>query len=431
MGIFKQKSELEKQIAHLERKNQRLISDQELYISKIAALENKLDILENENENIRKKYIDTGLECPECYCALQESFRICPNCGNKIVYRKLSIEPVPTDIFKIEMDGNECIITGYIGFSDKKLTIPSMISGKPVVGIWNDVFEKCVHVEEVIFEEGCKYIGDGAFCSCTNLKRVKLPKSLLEIGDAAFGGDTSLNEIIVPVNVKKIGNGAFAGCSNLSKVILPAGIEVIARRMFYNTAISEIDIPDSVMVLGSDAFYKTNLVKVCLPEQLRIICRNAFENCKNLQEIVMHSNIEILDEGIFNGCNPIIQCSAGSKAQKYARSSGMQCNEIPAAERKDNRSVGVQWIDLERDALHWIENGRTVYSYFTFGRWLNAIGGGKAKGYAYDIKTTSGIKDKMQLDSYYTYEEALRLKTELQTKGIRVNLFDFWGKSVV
>lgn len=41
-------------------------------------------------------------------------------------------------------------------------------------------------MKEVIFEEGCKYIGKSVFKNCTKLKKVRLPKSLLEIGDVYY-----------------------------------------------------------------------------------------------------------------------------------------------------------------------------------------------------------------------------------------------------
>lgn len=59
------------------------------------------------------------------------------------------------------------------------------------------MFEKCVNLEEVIFEEGCKYIGKSVFKGCSRLKKVRLPKSLLEIGDFAFSG-CALEEIAIP-----------------------------------------------------------------------------------------------------------------------------------------------------------------------------------------------------------------------------------------
>ena len=66
-----------------------------------------------------------------------------------------------------------------IGFAGKKIVIPSKINGQTVIGIWNNVFEKCTNLEDVVFQEGCKYIGKNVFTNCSNLQKVTLPKSLL------------------------------------------------------------------------------------------------------------------------------------------------------------------------------------------------------------------------------------------------------------
>jgi hypothetical protein len=66
-----------------------------------------------------------------------------------------------------------------IGFAGKKIVILSKINGQTVIGIWNNVFEKCTNLEDVVFQEGCKYIGKNVFTNCSNLQKVTLPKSLL------------------------------------------------------------------------------------------------------------------------------------------------------------------------------------------------------------------------------------------------------------
>ena len=53
------------------------------------------------------------------------------------------------------------------------------VKNKRSKGIWNNVFEKCTNLEDVVFQEGCKYIGKNVFTNCSNLQKVTLPKSLL------------------------------------------------------------------------------------------------------------------------------------------------------------------------------------------------------------------------------------------------------------
>lgn len=431
MSIFKRDNTLKEHIEQLEKKNQELIAEQQSNIQKIKVLKEENTLLSKANAYLRQKYEETGLECPECYFVLQDTFKVCPNCGNKIIKRNNKNVNTNASIFKVENDKDGCIIVGYNGFKDKQIVIPSNINGRTVIGIWNRVFDKCGHIEEVIFEEGCQYIGAAAFAECRNLKKIKLPKSLLEIGGSAFSKCVSLREMIVPINVRKIGGGVFSGCANLSKIILPEGLEVIGTSTFSNTAICKIDIPTTVKVIKSFAFSNTNISEIELPEQLRVVDDNVFLSCPNLSKIVMHSNLEILGKEIFKGSHPVVYCAAGSKAQLYARKYRLECEEIQPVKHDSKIRLGVQWIDLCKVAKNQIRDGRLHIENINFEQWIEMIGGGKAKAYAYEVKNSYGVKKELVMHKYYTYDEAQDIKRELQAKEIDVTLFDYWGKSEV
>lgn len=430
MNIFKSNAALREQIKKLENENQKLIDEQQRNVQEIRTLKEKNVVLSKQNAEFGQKYENTGLECATCYFTLQDTFKVCPNCGKKIQKQAEKIERSKENIFQIENDANGCLIIGYSGFKDKKIVIPSSIHGRPVIGIWNNVFEKCDHIEEVIFEEGCQYIGSFAFAQCPNLKRVRLPKSLLEIGNAAFCKDSAIEEIILPVNVKKIGAGAFSGCSSLTKAVLADGLEIISQGLFSGAAIREINIPESVLIIKCFAFARTNLSEIVLPEQLRVIGNNAFESCSKMKKITMHSNLEILEKDIFKGSKPVIYCAGGSKAQLYARKYRLECEEIKPATHKNTKRLGVQFINLYKSTRIQV-NGRWINEeHYSLERWVALIGGSKASGYAYE-KERLPVKNEICMHKYYTYEEALKIQRELQAKGVEVRLFDYWGESEV
>ena len=431
MSIFKNNRELKDRIVQLEKENQELLNDKRSMEKIISKLKEENALLSKANKQFKLRYEDTGIECPECHFSLQSTFKICPNCGNKVI--KQTVRSAATDIsrFKVEDDKDGCIIVGYNGFKDKHIIIPSNIGGRTVVGIWNRVFEKCEYIEEVIFEEGCKYIGAAAFAGCKRINKVKLPKSLLEIGGSAFSQCESLREVIIPVNVRKINAGVFSGCRSLSKVILPEGLEVIDSSTFSNTSIREIDIPTTVKAIQTYAFSDTKITTVELPEQLRVIGDNAFMNCSNLRKIVMHSNLEILGQDIFKGSCPVIYCAAGSKAQLYARKYRIECEEIQPVAYDSKFHMGARWIDLSIQASNQIRNGKLHIENVDLEQWLEMIEGVKAEAYAYEVKTSFGVKKELIMHKYYTYAEVLNIKSKLQAKGVEVRPFTYWGKSEV
>ena len=334
MSVFTNRIELNNKLKLQENEIQKLKMESEKQLEEIADLKKQVIEITSENRTYEEKYLHTGLECEFCYATIQKGFAFCPRCGKKIEKsQKTETRTVVSSAFQTENDRDGLLINQYNGFDDKKIIIPSSINGKPVIGIWNGVFEKCTSLEEVIFEEGCKYIGHNAFANCTNLKKVRLPKSLVEIGDAAFSG-CAIEEMAVPPNVTVIGGYAFSSQS-LRKIILPDGLKYISNGMLSYTSIKEIDIPQSVVHIGYSAFAKTRLKEIELPHNLYSIGEYAFE-IPSLEKITIYSNVKTICKDIFeNSAKPVICCSAGSKAHLYARKYGMNCSEIPPQPKGD------------------------------------------------------------------------------------------------
>ena len=328
MNIFSSKIEMNKMIKKQEDEINRLKEERDQHLTDIDKLKEQVATTANENRALEEKYVNTSLECEFCYTTLQKEFTFCPKCGRKIEKTKtLDSNLTDRNVFQTEADGNYLLITQYIGFDDKKIVIPASINGKTVIGIWNSVFEKCTALEEVVFEEGCKYIGKNAFTGCTNLRKVRLPKSLVEIGDNAFSG-CAIEEIAVPPNVRVIGYYAFS-CRSLRKILLPDGLKYISYGMLSNTSLEEIDIPQSVIHICGSAFSNARIKEIELPYNLYSIEQQAFD-MPELEKITIHSNVKIINKDIFGGsAKPVIYCSAGSKGHLYARKYGLNCSEIP------------------------------------------------------------------------------------------------------
>ena len=93
--------------------------------------------------------------------------------------------------------------------------------------------------------------------------------------------------------------------------------------------------------------------------------------------------------------------------------------------------MGARWIDLSMQARNQIRDGKLHIENVDLEQWLERIDGVKAEAYAYEVKTSSGVKKEMIMHKYYTYAEALNIKRKLQAKGVEVRPFTYWGKSEV
>ena len=431
MNIFSSKIEMHKMIKKQEDEISQLKAERDQHLSDIDKLKEQADKAAKENRALEGKYVNTNLECAFCYTTLQKEFSFCPKCGRKIEKNKAT-DPILTDknVFQTEADGNYLLITQYNGFDDKRIVIPSAINGKTVIGIWNSVFEKCTALEEVIFEEGCKYIGKNAFTGCANLKKVRLPKSLVEIGDNAFSG-CAIEEIAVPPNVRVIGYYAFS-CRSLRKILLPDGLKYISYGMLSNTSLEEIDIPQSVIHICGSAFSNTRLNEIELPYNLYSIEQRAFD-IPGLEKITIHSNVKIINKDIFgDSAKPVIYCSAGSKGHLYARKFGMNCSEIPSHPS----------ADIQICASSIILVFGSVSKSASISELYRLAGINKAATWSWEVKGWNRINIKKIMDM----DDAIQIKNILQSyisrhsdysrpdvlgKIQEFSLCKHWGDSVV
>ena len=413
LGIFCSKIELNKKIKEQEGQINRLEIEKEAHLKEMAELKEQVAKVTKENREYENKYVHTNLECEFCYTTLQTNFEYCPKCGKKIAKTKATeVAKTNTSIFRTEVDGNYLLINQYNGFGDKKIVIPSSINGKPVIGIWNGVFENCVELEEVIFEEGCKYIGKRVCANCTKLKKVRLPKSLLEIGDSAFSG-CAIEELAVPPNVKVIGSYAFSSRS-LKRIILPEKLKYISAGMLSSTSLESIDIPQSVVHIGYSAFSNSKLTEVELPRNLYSIEKYAFD-IPCLSKITIHSNVKIISQDIFGMFNkaakPTIYCSAGSKGLLYARKYGLSCSEIPSQPAVDVQICSSSIILV----LGSLTKGANI------GEWYRHFGMNKAETWSWDVKCWN----MLYIEKYMDMDDALRMRRTIQNF---VNAHSDWSR---
>lgn len=274
MGFFSSKIELDKKIKSQEQEIKNLLGECSQYKEKTEKLQSECNSLKEKIKDYEQKYVNTQFECDFCYTTLQANYLFCPKCGKKV--KKENNEEFYirsyryTSPFQVEDDMGGVLITGYTGFNDKKVTIPSTINGKAVIGIWNEVFKNCTELQEVYFEEGCQYICNSVFEDCKSLQKVRLPKSLKEIGRKAFANCISITELAIPPNVDTIGDYAFWCCRGLNKIYLTNKLRYIGASMLSYTSISEIEIPESVLYIGHSALSNTKLKEIVLHRDIKI-----------------------------------------------------------------------------------------------------------------------------------------------------------------
>ena len=88
--------------------------------------------------------------------------------------------------------------------------IPSLIDGKPVVGISDRAFYYESAVRSVILPDTLKYIGEQAFAHANNIKSIVIPSSVTEIKSNAFTECSQLADIYIKSTNITIASNAFS-----------------------------------------------------------------------------------------------------------------------------------------------------------------------------------------------------------------------------
>lgn len=152
-------------------------------------------------------------------------------------------------------DGTPSItIIDYVG-SDKTVTIPESIDGKPVTRIKSYAFHGNEYVEKIIVPDSVTEIQGDAFKNCAKLKTVKLSKNLKGLYHCTFKNCPSLTDVTIPEGVTFIGTTAFQDCTALQKIEIPASVKKLKDGAFQGcTRLSEVTLHNGLLYLSFDAF---------------------------------------------------------------------------------------------------------------------------------------------------------------------------------
>lgn len=187
--------------------------------------------------------------------------------GEKIENQELDLADW---LYLVEEDGS--ISIAYIG-KETNITVPYTITANKV-----DYYEvskdkyifKIKNEKEQISTENIMLTFNFLNKNLDKIEKVNFNNINLKITSEAFNGATSLTEITGLGGVKKIDDYTFANCTSLTYIEFPEGFEFI----------------------NDNAFNGSGLQKIKLPSTVYRIQNTAFENCKELSEIIINKTEE-------------------------------------------------------------------------------------------------------------------------------------------
>lgn len=262
---------------------------------------------------------------------------------------------IPDTITKIEKNAfNACnnIETIRIPFTGESLTADSYSNqGKGIFGyiFGTDSYEMQkayvpVNLHKVIISDQVKTIPSYAFYGCKQITNIDLPTLLEEIGSSYTTAGSSfaytgITNIYLPQTVKLLKNRLFYGDS-IEKVEVPdlnTFLQISSTSSFGGNAnlyangklITEVTIPNGMTIFTAILSGISSLKKVTVPDSVTWISHNqgAFEDCKNLEEVIFEGTSQIKEMwGTFKGCSSLKSVHIPASVTDFKNQSFDGCN---------------------------------------------------------------------------------------------------------
>lgn len=161
-------------------------------------------------------------------------------------------------------------------------------------------------------------IDAGAFANNTVWKKINLPDSVTTIGSSAFYGLKSLTEIKIPKKVVDVGSSAFANCTSLKSVDFSAStLSQLPMNMFSGC---------------------TSLNDVILPSGLNTIDEYAFNGCSSLKRIYVPASTSNINKTAFTkNADITFYGVSGSTVKYFAYQNGYKF--VPLETRQDRSDL--------------------------------------------------------------------------------------------
>ena len=228
---------------------------------------------------------------------------------------------IPDTITKIEKnafnacDNIETIRIPFIGDSLSTSNIFGYIFGTDSYEMQKSFVP--VNLHKVIISDQVTNITNYAFYKCEQIQVVILSNSLERICDRAFE-DTKIACLSLPISMKHIGNLVFRNLDikRIDISDLNSFLNINSDSTFGGNAelylngklVTEVRFPDGIKEIEPILSGISSLKKVVIPDSATNMRSNAgaFENCKNLEEVVFEGTPQIKEMwNTFRGCSSL------------------------------------------------------------------------------------------------------------------------------
>lgn len=192
---------------------------------------------------------------------------------------KLTSLIIPTSVEKIQ---EQAFLQNY-KLASVTFCEPSKITNLSAYSFW-----QCTKLTEVTLHSSITEIGK-VFLLCENLETVNVPANakLKTIKEDAFATNKKLKNFnfLGNCNLEAIKSNAFANAESLESFNFPKTVTEIGRNAFTGcTSMATATFAEDadIQIIGAGAFADCGLTSISIPKKVKTIEREAFRNCKAL-----------------------------------------------------------------------------------------------------------------------------------------------------
>lgn len=250
---------------------------------------------------------------------------------------------IPDTITKIEKNAfNACnnietIRIPFIGDSLSTKNIFGYIFGTDSYEMQKSFVPMNLH--KVIISDQVTNIPSYAFYGCEQILECQLSNNLVSFGSYRAFSQTGIRSLSLPISLKFLGSYTFFGV-DLQRIDisdLNSFLQINSDSTFGGNAelylngklVTEARFPDGIKEIGSILAGISSLKKVIIPDSATNMESNAgaFENCKNLEEVVFEGTPQIREMwNTFNGCSSLKSVHIPASVTSFVNYPFVSCN---------------------------------------------------------------------------------------------------------
>lgn len=182
-------------------------------------------------------------------------------------------------------------------------------------------------------DSNTKFIYNNAFDGCRSLSDVVIPEGLIKIHDYAFNDCDGLTSIVIPNSVNSIGKYAFNNCGSLTTLTIGENVELIDWCAFRDcTSLKTVnwntDVCEEVTYNGHIFMGCYNLTTVIIGDNVTSIAKYAFFECVSLRDVTIGSNVALIGDGAFDGCRSLTSITIPANVKQIGNEAFSNCNML-------------------------------------------------------------------------------------------------------